>query len=175
MSETNKPEHPFDPLGRKLKQMRVSRQETLAEVSGAVEIDISQLEIIEQGKSRPSEDILLLLMNHFETKDEDASRLWKLAGYVPQDSGSNETDAKQIIAVTPEDLKIVYTDMVHVTVNNFGVIMNFMQGGGSNNQPLAIARVGMSKEHAQSVLELLQKTLAAQKQLPAPRQSQDSN
>ena len=37
--------------------------------------------------------------------------------------------------------------------------MTFLQGAGPNNQPLAVSRVGMSKEHARSVLEVLKKTL----------------
>lgn len=156
MSETSKSEQPFGPLGRRLKRMRVSRQQTLAEVSGAVEIEIDHLEVIEQGKSRPAEDILMLLMSHFEIKDEEADKLWQLAGYTPT---STESDNKNVVMVTPEDLKIIYTDMVHVMVNNYGVVMNFMQSLGSTNQPQAIARIGMSKEHAQSVLEILQKTL----------------
>lgn len=171
MSETYKSEQPFAPLGRRLKHMRVSRQESLAEVSGAVEIDIDHLEIIEQGKNRPSEDILMLLMSHFEIKEEAAEKLWQLAGYNPI---VTDNDNKNVVMITPDELKIVYTDMLHVSVNNFGVIMNFMQGGGSNGQPLAIARVGMSREHALSVLDVLQKTLAAQGQLPAPNSSKDS-
>ena len=61
--------------------------------------------------------------------------------------------------------------MVHVMVNNYGVIMNFMQGAGPNNQPLAVARIGMSREHAKSVLEVLQKTLDQADEPPAePKQ-----
>jgi hypothetical protein len=37
--------------------------------------------------------------------------------------------------------------------------MNFMQGAGPNNQPLAVSRVGMSKEHARTIIDVLQKTL----------------
>jgi hypothetical protein len=51
-------------------------------------------------------------------------------------------------------------------VNNYGVVMNFMQGGGPNMQPLAVARVGMSKEHAKSVLDVLKQTLSQSEQGP---------
>jgi hypothetical protein len=44
-------------------------------------------------------------------------------------------------------------------VNNYGVVINFMQAGGSDNQPVAVARVGMSREHAESVVQVLQQTL----------------
>lgn len=174
MSEKNKSVEPFAPLGRSLKSMRVKRQESLAEVSGAVEIEVDHLAVIEQGKNRPSEDILLLLISHFEIKEEAAEKLLELAGYNPDVKEVETSDQKQTVMVTPDDLKIIYTDLVHVSVNNFGVIMNFMQGGAPNSPPLAIARVGMSREHAMSVLDVLQKTLAAQKQLPAPKSSNDT-
>jgi transcriptional regulator with XRE-family HTH domain len=170
MSENPRSKQPFERLGRQLKKMRVNRKESLAEVSGAVEIEADHLSVIEQGKNRPSEDILLLLISHFEIKEEEAEKLWELAGYLPDEPTTD--DKHQAVVLNAEDLKIVYTDMVHVSVNDFGVIMNFMQGGGPNSQPLAISRVGMSREHAISVLELLQKTLSAhQKQLPSPKTS----
>jgi hypothetical protein len=182
MNETNKSRTPFEPLGKQLKRMRISRQESLAEVSGAVEIDIDDLQTIEQGVVCPNEDILMLLISHFGIKEDEAEKLWGLAGYdksgLPIVTASNDDQAlKPAVIVTPEDLKIVYTDMVHVSVNNFGVIMNFMQGAGPNSPPLAIARVGMSREHAESVVEILQKTLNASKpkELPEPKTSKKKN
>jgi transcriptional regulator with XRE-family HTH domain len=163
MSETNKSKTPYASLGHQLKRMRVNRRESLAEVSGAVEIDIDTLHIIEQGAARPNEEILLLLISHFSIKDEEADLLWKLADY------DTEPEPKPVAVMSAEDLRIVYTDLLHVTVNDAGVVMNFMQNGGS--QPLAIARVGMSREHALKVLEVLQKTLIVSQQsaLPAPK------
>jgi hypothetical protein len=71
------------------------------------------------------------------------------------------------------DIRVVYTDMVHVMVNDYGVVMNFIQNSGPNNQPLAVARVGMSREHAKSVVQILQQSLAqadqTPKSLPAPK------
>ena len=53
--------------------------------------------------------------------------------------------------------------------------MNFMQGNSVEGQPMIVSRLGMSKDHAKSVLEVLKQTieLNEQKQLPAPDQSQD--
>lgn len=161
----NEQDKPFGPLGEQLKRLRESARESLAEVSGAVEIDVEVLGQIESGTDRPSEDILLLLISHFDTKEDTASRLWKLAGFEEPEQTTSRHDMPKgdnpAVMVLPGDARIVYTDMVHVMVNDYGVIMNFMQGGGPNSQPLAVARVGMSKEHARSVLEILQKTLAA--------------
>src|SRR3954469_20349750 len=72
---------PFKTLGEKLKIIRQKLHESVAEVSGAVEIEEQVLSRIEQGHERPSEDILLLLINHFGMQDDDAAKLWQLAGY----------------------------------------------------------------------------------------------
>jgi transcriptional regulator with XRE-family HTH domain len=162
----NNQKHPYKSFGEVLKKLRSKAAKSPAEVSSAVEIEESRLQKYEAGEQRPSEDILLLLIQHFNLKDDQASELWKLAGY----SGNPDEEqyfmndevgnAQQVtVGVTPHDARIVYTDMIQVMVNNYGVIINFMQGAGPSNQPLAVSRVGMSKEHARSVLEVLKKTL----------------
>lgn len=173
MSEKKQP-YPYRSLGAKLKKLREKLQETVTDVSGAVEIDAQDLARFELGKERPSEDILALLISHFAIKEDEAVSLWNLAGY--ERKATNDEPRADFVAdddrapamVTAGDVRIVYTDIVHVVANNYGVVLNFMQGGGPNNQPLIISRVGMSREHAASVLELLQRTLSQseQKQLP---------
>lgn len=171
-------ERPFRTLGWQLKLARELLKETLAEVSGAVEIDSDDLELIEQGMQRPSEDVLLLLISHLGVHDTEATSLWELAGYtggmLPGDDIGEA--GNQSSALVPMDLRVVYTDRVHVMVNDYGVVMNFMQGGAPGNHSLAVARVGMSKKHAQSVLEILQQTLSQAekpkaKYLPQPKKN----
>jgi transcriptional regulator with XRE-family HTH domain len=163
MSESTK--HPYHQLGIRLKTIRERMRESLAEVCGAIEVDVDMLEQIESGRLKPSEDILTLLINYFSIKEEEASKLWQMAGYVAASPevkipANLEVQDKPYVMIMPMDARVVYTDLVHVMVNNYGVVMNFMQGSGNNNsQPLAVARVGMSHEHAQSVLKVLQDTL----------------
>jgi hypothetical protein len=60
---------------------------------------------------------------------------------------------------TADDNRVLFTDIVDIVVNKYGVIMNFMQTGpASSSQP--VARVGMSREHAKSILQILQATLS---------------
>jgi transcriptional regulator with XRE-family HTH domain len=182
MSKTNS-DFPYKPLGARLRRLREQLRETLAEVSGAVEIDIEALSSMERGLERPSEDILLLLISHFSAKDEEAERLWDLAGYQREKlrgdsdtesfNGHDEDDeARPIVMVMPMDARIAYTDMAHVVINDFGVVVNFMQANGPSNKPFIVSRLGMSREHAQSVIDMLQKALKSSepKHLPAPRQ-----
>lgn len=163
MGKTSK--QPFSNFGEALKQLRVSRQKSQIELSGAVEVDQQKLEAYELGAERPSEDILHLIIQHFNLRDEEARELWRLAGYsdTAQDaiysSNDDESYNQKSVLVSQHDARIVYTDMVQVMVNNFGVILNFMQGAGPGNSPLAVSRIGMSREHAKSVLQLLKKTL----------------
>ncbi|MDZ7786490.1 MAG: DUF3467 domain-containing protein [Candidatus Saccharibacteria bacterium] len=178
--ERQQEHQPYKRLGKYLKQLRLNLHESLAEVSGAVELDTHHLSEIETGKKRPSEDILLLLISHFNVKEDEAVRLWELADFdksqIPgNEQATNSPKAKETAFVAPEELRISYTDMVHVSVNNYGVVMNFMQGNGVEGQPMIVSRVGMSKEHAKSMIELLRKTidLNEQKQLPSPDSKQD--
>lgn len=153
---------PFKPLGKHLKALRDQANESLAEASGAVEIDVKQLASFELGKARPTEDVLLLLISHFGAKDDEAVRIWELAGYgmsrIPASHMANDEPSVSLAALG--ESRVLFTDVVGIIVNNYGVVMNFMQSSGPNNPPATIARVGMSREHAKSVLKILQTTLA---------------
>jgi transcriptional regulator with XRE-family HTH domain len=152
---------PFRPLGRRLKALRDKANESLAEASGAVEIDVRLLASYELGQNRPNEEVLLLLISHFGVADDEAVKLWELAGFgtdkISTSRMSNE--GAQMQPSESSDNKILFTDTVDVVVNNYGVVMNFMQGMGPSSKPTTIARVGMSREHAKSVLQILQITL----------------
>lgn len=173
------PKSPFTELGVQLKIMRQKRQESLADVSGAVEIEIDNLSRFESGEDCPSEDILLLLISHFGVKEDEATQLWDKAGYnhsqLPHSHMANDLSGGVVptVMVMPIDARVTYTDMVHVVVNNYGVVINFLQGGGPNNQPLTVSRLGMSKEHAISVIEVLQRTLAQSEQKSLPTGTND--
>lgn len=150
---------PFRSLGRQLKELRTRVNESLAEASGAVEIEAKELASFELGKLRPTEDVLLLLISHFGAKDDEAVKIWEMAGYglekVPVVHMASEEHRLQ----AAEDNRVLFTDIVDIVVNKYGVIMNFMQTGPANSsQP--VARVGMSREHAKSILQILQNTLS---------------
>lgn len=179
MSKRNDNSDHTTSLGSALKHARETRSESLMEVSGAVEVDVDVLERIESNEHRPSEELLLLLINHFSMPEDEASNIWQMAGYSKEQNSLPNFDhseaLKQIAFVMPMDIRIVYTDLVQASANNHGLVMNFMQTGGPGNQPLAVARVGMSFEHARSVIDLLELTLKQAEQarkpksLPAPK------
>lgn len=170
MSRDKELNKPYRLLGEKLRSLRQKHSESLVEVSGAVEIDPEVLDQIENGTERPSEDILLLLISHFSSRDPEADHLWQLAGYErsaqnePIMGAGDQYAPQPAVMVLPIDARIVYTDTVHVVANNHGVVMNFLQNAGPNNQTIAVSRVGMSREHAKNMLELLQRTLGQSEQ-----------
>ena len=160
---------PFARLGDTLRELRQRHKESVAEVSGAVEIDEQTLLKIEQGHERPTEDILMLLISHFGMHEDEAAGLWQLAGYDRnQEDDANHPQAnKTMVMIMAVDPRVVYSDGVQVVANGSGVIMNFAQGTGTP-QSLVTARVGMSREQATMVLRALQTALnpAAPRQLP---------
>lgn len=177
MGENRQP-FPYKNLGSRLRKKRESVHESLAEVSGAVEIDVEMLTKIEQGITLPSEDILLLLISHLNLTEEEALKLWEMAGYEKRKSDEPQPDdniGKQVVMVVPFDNRALYSDSVQITVNKNGVVFNFMQTG--NGQPNTVSRIGMSKEHAYTVLNVLKDTLEYSEQpprmLPEPKTTTD--
>jgi len=165
MSETDK-RTPYNALGTQLKRLRERSSESIAEVSGAVEIDESELGKIESGAERPSEDILLLLISHFAVEDDKAAELWQLAGYDHEDAHDHEheqptqgTRSQPQTLMVMIDPRVMYSDSVEVVTNSKGVVLNFSQNAGQNGQPLTISRIGMSHDQAKMVMGVLHQAL----------------
>jgi len=175
-------ELPFKRFGERLRTLRQKLQETPADVSGAVEIDESLLKRFEQGKERPTEDILHLLINHFSIPEDDAAALWRLAGYeLPHDDAEDDDQPDDMpnssragVLVMAIDPRIIYTDGMHVNAGPNGVVLSFAQMSGSQ-QPLVTARVGMSREQARSIIKTLQGALDRSEPRRLPPSVEDKN
>lgn len=174
-------EFPYKNIGDRLRKWRQQVHESIAEVSGAVEIDSDQLQRIEKGQVLPSEDILLLLISHLDVQEKEARIILEQAGYVrtgPDMSGLSNMDEqiiKQMLMIIPFDNRILYSDSVNISATPTGVVLDFLQSN-SNPQPATIGRIGMSMEHAirmQKLLtEILAKTGRPQRLLEQPKNSQ---
>ncbi len=160
---------PFGLLGARLKHFRETRQESVAEVSGAVEIDADVLERIERGEECPSEDILALLINHFDLHEREAVQLYEWAGLAHGDALRSDTlqdlASRATLVLVALDARAAYADGASVTANQSGVILSFMQSG-PHGQQLPIARVGMSYEQATQVVSALQRAILRKQYLP---------
>jgi transcriptional regulator with XRE-family HTH domain len=178
MNDMNK-QLPYKPLGAILRRLRERNRESVAEVSGAVEIDESALGRIEAGSERPSEDILLLLISHFSVEDDKAAELWQLAGYDKagaEDEQERESpSSRQQTLMIMIDPRVMYSDSMEVTANQKGVVLNFSQNAGQGDQPLTIARIGMSREQAKLVMGVLHQALYNLENPRAPRRLGDGS
>ena len=76
------------------------------------------------------------LSTQFALKEDDALNLWKLAGYDQDRTGMSSLDsddqskATRATILTAGDVRILYTDMVHVKSNKHGLVINFLQSLG---------------------------------------------
>ena len=164
---------PFIILGNQLQKFREESKESVAEVSGAIEIDEAKLTRFEQGNERPSEDILLLLITHFSVSDDEALRLWELAGYDQSRNDSrsdyDSSSTRQLVMVMTTDPRIIYSDSVQVIANPNGVVMNFLQAPDGMYSSQTVSRVGMSREQAYKVVSVLSEALERSSKLKIPK------
>lgn len=160
MSSENK----FTALGDRLKFLREQWQQTVSDVCGAIEIDEKTLRSFEAGKVLPSSDTLDMLISHFLLTEDQAQDLRELANYGKEDAENilsgvmDDMLNKQLVMFMPVDSRIIYTDSMQASVNDGGVVLQFMQHTG-NGQTMPVSRVGMSREHAEKVIEVLKTTL----------------
>ena len=168
--ESPKRQSPFVLLGQKLKQARETRHESVAEVSGAVEIDTDLLERIERGEECPSEDILTLLISHFALREHEAVQLWEWAGLQrgPSLESLQDVMSRATVVLVALDARVMYSDSAHISGDENGVVLNFMQTG-PQSQLASIARIGMSYEHAAKVVAALQTAMLRKKYLPVQK------
>ncbi len=162
MSQKN--EEPYQALGARIKKLREQWQQSVVEVSNTLEIDESTLRAIEQGKTMPAEELLDLLSSHFLLTDEQTDELRDLADqYNSQTgdalmSGIEDMLMKQIVMYLPVDSKTLFTDSMNATVNDHGVVLQFMQNS-PDGQALPVSKVGMSREHAERMIKVIRSTL----------------
>lgn len=57
-------------------------------------------------------------------------------------------------------IPVLYTDSCFVSATDFGIVFDFAQTVGPTNQQNVVARVGMSREHAEAVVKVLSQKLA---------------
>lgn len=163
MTQSN--DEPYKALGAKIKHLREQWQQTIGEVSTTLEIDEKILREIESGKVLPPENMLDMFISHFLLTDEQADDLRAMA-MLQNDQitesvvgGIEDLLMKQVVMYLPVDNRIVYTDSMNATVNKHGVILQFMQNNSQDGKPTPVSQVGMSREHAEKIIEVLKSTL----------------
>ncbi len=159
MSQSSSSPQPYIKLGQQLKNYRKAKHESLAEVSGAVEIDEHVLERYEAGLDRPDEEILNLLISHYRLADPLAMQLWELAGYAGNLDDIDMIEealasARQLVMVLATDNRTIYSDGVNIDCNQLGLQVTFTQSN-QQGKGMPIARIGMSYEQGAEVIKAL--------------------
>lgn len=147
-------------LGVAIKAYRIAANETPDNLAEAVEISTEQLVNIETGQLVPTREVLEMMISHFSLRKTEAERLWKLAGFEfnSEEPGSEVImDEAELNALLPIQT-ILYTDRVHIAGNKYGLIIDFMQNTGEG-KPVIVSRVGMSQQHAKSLIEIIKRAL----------------
>jgi hypothetical protein len=63
------------------------------------------------------------------------------------------------INIDPQRTPVLYTDSVYIKANKNGVVLDFAQQLGPSNQYTVVSRIGMSKNHAEELVEHLEALL----------------
>lgn len=175
---------PYEAFGAKIKNLREQWQQSIEEVSTTLEIDRKTLREIESGKLLPNDNLLDLLISHFLLTEDQAEDLRSLAMF-PADQANeimmnNMEDLlmKQVVMYLPVDNRVVYTDSMNATVNKHGVVLQFMQSTSKDGKPVPVSQVGMSREHAERMIDVIKSTLdhhdkSGDKKLIPPPKSKD--
>lgn len=73
---------------------------------------------------------------------------------------TSTNNKKQGVEVfVPEHVSILYSDSAFVYANDFGLTIDFAQRVGDTKKQKVVSRIGMSKEHAEMLIAVLQKKL----------------
>lgn len=180
-------DHPYRAFGAKIKHFRQQWKQSVSDVSGTLEIDEIFLKDIESGKILPTENQMDMIINHFLLTNEQADELRGLAQMHSDQAAENliggveDMLMKQLVMYMPVEQKVIYTDGMNVTVNRHGVVLQFTQNTALNTKTKSnvVCQVGMSREHAEKVVDVLKKTLSEhdknQKSKYLPPKGQDKN
>ena len=59
----------------------------------------------------------------------------------------------------PEGTNVLYCDSAFITASNFGIVFDFAQSMASTNTQTVVSRIGMSKNHAEAMLKVLEQKI----------------
>ena len=182
----------YTKFGTRIKALRELKNENITEAAKGLGIDRSYLSKLEKGRLKPSKNVLNLLSSYFSLKQEEAVELWTLGGYPIDASGivtlgenfstgvkaysrrgvmtvedktnQNQSSQNKGVEITvPQNTAILYSDSAFVTTSPYGVVFDFAQTMGPTNKQTVVARVGMSQQHAEALLKVLEKRLQNRK------------
>lgn len=165
-------------FGQTIKELRSQRGLSQEELSKKLGMHWTYLSKVENGFKRPNLDFLrnvkeklslteeqfqnlrsLLLTLEKRTRSEKASGK-KGVNYTMDDKSSQKQDQPILNIKLPENLPVLYSDMIAVTSTAYGITLDIAQKVGATNNHNIVARVGISLDHAKDVLNVLAKEIS---------------
>ncbi len=154
-------------FGQKLKTYRQQAGMQLEDMAAAIESDPTTVAKMESGEQEVDEEVLTLLTSLFKLDEEQSLELWQMALSEDQiiklegsENMQDDNKEQEIKVNLPADVKVLYTDMIQIQTSPYGITLHFMQSAPGNNAQV-VSRVGMSREHAQSLVDMLAKNIEA--------------
>lgn len=163
----NDNKEPYKEVGDQIRQWRQKWNQSLAEISATLEIDLNILRSIESGKILPSDDQLDMLMSHFLMNEEQATELMDIIDSANGRSGQPASSIPfgqdisgqiMMMVVSADSAKSSYTDGMHASVDDKGVVLEFTQRS-TDGKSVTVSRLGMSHNHAVEVSRVISDTL----------------
>jgi len=162
-------------MGRKVRQERVDRDLSLADLGAQVGVDRTLISKIENGHYQPTESMLQKIIDVLSLDKQRAAEIWALSGRPSgpiitqynlaqyEDIAMNQQPTEQVsqnVQIDPNRTPILYSDGVAVTSSEFGMVFDFGQRVGPTNNANIVARIGISYEHARKLLEVINDELS---------------
>lgn len=153
-------------LGLEIRRLREKAGLSLVEAAKAIGITRSHLNKIELDQSRPSQKKLKLILDYFGVDPSGSEILKQLASRrankvtTKETQMNNKVDANSqkattSVAIDPNAKPVLYSESVFIQSSDFGLTMDFAQRVGLSDQQFVVARIGMSFEHANKMIEVI--------------------
>lgn len=164
----------FIDFGRKIRAYRVSKDKSLSDVASSLGIDRTYLSKLENGHLQPSKKLLEKIIQYYDLNKSESSELYKAVGYgekginmniegegvtrmedkIPGSEIAKDSGAEVNV---PANMPVLYTDSIFITSNPYGTTIDFATRLGTTNKHQVVARIGMSTQHLEKFIEILQK------------------
>lgn len=151
----------YEELGNKLKTIRQSQQKNATGVARLLKISPAYFSRVENGRDRPSLEMLSKIAKAYSLELDDVRLLEKLAGYgtSPRDEEAGNVaiggQVQMEVKINPEKTPIMFSDAIFVVVSDNGVVFDFCQKVTQMNKFEVVSRIGVSQEHAIKIHKLL--------------------
>jgi transcriptional regulator with XRE-family HTH domain len=155
-----------------LTRYREREDKTITEMARSIDSNRSYLSRLENGhEKRPSKDLILRIADFLSLSEEERAKLLNTVGkgLTPQTAslisqrkevvGNMETNNKKINIDIPSNVSVLFSDAAIISSSANGLTITFAQNIHENNFK-AVSRIGVSIEHAEKLIDALEKEIA---------------